>query len=51
MKIEGPKLEGYLLAIKLLKEVPEDNGGITNCIHSIEWSRYLLKKLEELNDE
>lgn len=38
---------GFQYAIDLLRNVDEQtNGGITNCLHSIEWAKYLEKQKE-----
>ena len=38
---------GFQYAIDLLRTVEEaTNGGITNCIHSNEWAKFLDSKLE-----
>lgn len=36
---------GFRKAIELLRNVPDDNGGITKCIHSNEWAKYLERQL------
>lgn len=38
---------GFQYAIELLRSVDEQtNGGITNCLHSTEWAKYLEKQKE-----
>lgn len=41
---------GFQYAIDLLRNVDEQtNGGITKCLHSVEWANYLEKQKESEN--